>query len=72
MICRRCQGALCFETDQHWSFWHCLTCGDRFDDKVMTNRYLSKPPAWAVAEHLLTELFTGNKLSETTRIHDSR
>ena len=56
MTCRRCQGSLCWEMDQHWAHWHCLTCGDRFDDVVMVNRMHSTPPAWMVAERLLFDL----------------
>ena len=56
MSCSRCRGLLIQCNEQHWLHWKCLSCGDRFDSVVMTNRYLSKPPAWMVAESLLAEL----------------
>ena len=57
MSCARCQGFMVCERDEtHWMNWRCINCGDHFDSVVMTNRYLSKPPAWLVAETLLASL----------------
>jgi hypothetical protein len=37
----------------------CLNCGDVTDEVILVNRVNSKPPAWMVAEVMLSELFTG-------------
>lgn len=58
MTCFRCQG--CLVQDRYVylgvTFTRCLNCGDVTDEVILVNRMHSKPPAWAVAEWLLTEL----------------
>lgn len=49
-----------YTDDTHWSYWHCLLCGNVEDELIILNRMLSKPPAWIVAELMLAELFTGS------------
>ena len=58
MTCLRCQGLLVTE---RWpsllvTLTRCLNCGDVTDEVILVNRLASKPPAWAVAEVLLSEL----------------
>ena len=58
MTCLRCQGLLVTE---RWpslmvTLTRCLNCGDITDEVILVNRMASKPPAWAVAEWLLTDL----------------
>ena len=58
MTCLRCQGCL---VQERWpsmmvTLTRCLNCGDVTDEVILVNRMNSKPPAWMVAEVLLTEL----------------
>ena len=60
MTCLRCQGLLVTE---RWpslmvTLTRCLNCGDVTDEVILVNRLHSKPPAWMVAEVMLSELFT--------------
>jgi len=56
--CRRCHGFLFTERWPHLGvvFLRCANCGDITDEVILVNRLHSKPPAWMVAEIMLTDL----------------
>ena len=57
-ICLRCHGFLITEAWPYLGvvYLRCLNCGDLTDEVILVNRLHSKPPAWTVAEIMLTDL----------------
>ena len=56
--CLRCGG---FLFSERWPgidvrMNRCVNCGDVTDEVILVNRLQSKPPAWIVAEVLLSQL----------------
>lgn len=42
MTCSRCHGILMHDCDEQWSFWRCVTCGERFDTVVQMHRWMQQ------------------------------